>query len=61
MTRTRKFSSAVLAAAIGCATFAAPQSARADEVSPDGKGIIGGALLGAEVVTLPMAVFQVHS
>ncbi len=28
----------------------APRTAHAEEVSPDGKGIVGGALLGAEVV-----------
>lgn len=59
--RTKNLTSLFLSAAIGCATLAAPTSARADEVSPDGKGIIGGALLGAEVVTLPMAIFQVRS
>ncbi len=62
MKRSKTASFAALAAAVafGCATLA-PSEARADEVSPDGKGIIGGALLGAEVVTLPMALFQVHS
>jgi hypothetical protein len=30
--------------------------ARADEVSPNGKGIVGGALLGAEVVTITEAL-----
>jgi len=49
------------AAAFGWTTFSAPATAHADEVSPDGKGIVGGALLGAEVVTLPMALFGVHS
>lgn len=51
----------VAAAAFGWTTLAAPSTARADEVSPDGKGIIGGALLGAEVVTIPMSLFQIRS
>jgi len=58
--KTASFAALTAAVAFGCATFA-PSQARADEVSPDGKGIVGGALLGAEVVTLPMALFQVHS
>ena len=36
-------------------------TARADEVSPTGKGIVGGALLGGEIVTIPMALFNVKS
>jgi hypothetical protein len=51
----------VAAAAFGWTTLASPSAARADEVSPDGKGIIGGALLGAEVVTIPISLFQVRS
>ena len=51
----------VAAAAFGWTTLATPSSAHADEVSPDGKGIIGGALLGAEVVTIPISLFQVRS
>lgn len=51
----------VAAAAFGWTTLATPSTARADEVSPDGKGIIGGALLGAEVVTIPISLFQVRS
>lgn len=35
--------------------------AAAEEVSPDGKGIAGGALLGGEIVMLPMALFGVRS
>lgn len=59
-TARKNLASVVVATAFASALFA-PNSARADEVSPDGKGIIGGALLGAEVVTLPMAIFQVRS
>ena len=51
----------VAAAAFGWTTLANPSTAHADEVSPDGKGIIGGALLGAEVVTIPMSLFQIRS
>jgi len=41
------------AAAFGAAVLAAPlREAHADDVSPTGKGIAGGALLGAEVVTI---------
>lgn len=51
----------VAAAAFGWTTLATPATAHADEVSPDGKGIIGGALLGAEIVTIPMSLFQIRS
>jgi hypothetical protein len=40
-------------------TAVAP-SARADEVSPTGKGITGGALLGGEVVTITEALIGVR-
>ena len=59
-TSRKKLASVVVAASFA-STLLSPSFARADEVSPDGKGIIGGALLGAEVVTLPMALFQVKS
>jgi hypothetical protein len=49
-----------LAAAVGFATLTTAPLARADEVSPTGKGIAGGALLGGEVVTIPMALAGVH-
>ena len=43
----------VMAAALGSALCMAPaRDARADDVSPTGKGITGGALLGAEVPTI---------
>jgi hypothetical protein len=42
-----------VAALLGVIAVSAPaREARADEVSPDGKGIVGGALLGAEVITI---------
>ena len=44
-------------AAVGAALVAAPSDARADgSVSPKGKGIVGGLLLGGEVVTMPMGI-----
>lgn len=50
------------AAAFAVTAFTANMNtAHADEVSPDGKGIVGGAFLGAEIVTIPMALFQVRS
>ncbi len=51
-----------LAALVGLTTLTTSiPEARADEVSPTGKGISGGALLGAEVVTIPMGIAGVHS
>jgi len=59
--RTRALAT-VTALALTTATLtAAPGVAHADEVSPDGKGVVGGALLGAEVVTIPMSLFRVKS
>ncbi|WP_394836927.1 hypothetical protein LVJ94_08465 [Pendulispora rubella] len=58
----RRVLAAVTATALATATLTvSPGVARADEVSPDGKGIAGGALLGAEVVTIPMSLFKVKS
>jgi hypothetical protein len=58
----RKIVAAVTALAVGAATLTTNvPTAHADEVSPKGKGIVGGALLGAEVVTIPMAIFGVRS
>jgi hypothetical protein len=51
----RSTSRPVFAAALlcGAAAFIGPTAeARADNVSPDGKGIVGGGLIGADVVTL---------
>jgi hypothetical protein len=46
-----------VAALLGVVAVSAPaRDARADEVSPDGKGIVGGALLGAEVITITEAL-----
>ena len=44
-------------ALFGATTILGPQrQARADEVSPDAKGIVGGALLGAEIVTMTESI-----
>jgi hypothetical protein len=51
-----------LAAVVGATVVAAPlREARADEVSPTGKGIAGGALLGAEVPMIVEGIAGVHS
>ena len=51
--RTHRPALIATAVLIGAAVLAAPvRQARADDVSPTGKGITGGALLGAEVVTI---------
>jgi MFS family permease len=53
-----------LAALAGCVAFstsiAFAPAAQADEVSPDGKGIVGGALLGGEIVTITESIAGVH-
>jgi hypothetical protein len=51
-----------LAAILGATVVAAPlREARADEVSPTGKGIAGGALLGVEVPMIVEGIAGVHS
>ncbi len=61
-TLSRRWTALGLATVVGFATLTAfaPQS-RADEVSPTGKGITGGALLGGEVVTIIEALSGVHA
>ena len=49
-----------VATAIAVAVSALAGDARADDVSPNGKGIVGGALLGAEVVTIIEALVGVQ-
>jgi hypothetical protein len=50
------------AALFGAIALAGPsRDARADDVSPTGKGIVGGALLGAEVVTITESLVGVRS
>ncbi len=62
--RNRKSGLLALSMLMGTSVLTAfgPMSsvARADEVSPTGKGITGGALLGGEVVTIVEALFHVR-
>lgn len=53
----------VLAAALAAAAVlvGAPRTAQAEEVSPSGKGIVGGALLGGEIVVFTEAIIGVRS
>lgn len=51
---------ALTALAAAAALTAYAPAAHADEVSPTGKGIVGGALLGAEVVTITESLFNVR-
>jgi hypothetical protein len=55
--------SAALTASVMTLASLTSSAARADEngVSPDGKGVTGGALLGAEVVTIVESIARVHS
>jgi hypothetical protein len=51
-----------MAVLFGTSALVAPlREARADDVSPTGKGIAGGALLGAEVVTITESLVGVHA
>lgn len=50
-----------IAALTASAVLGVPKAAHADMVSPDGKGIAGGALLGGEVVIFGEAIFGVRS
>ena len=58
-TRIRAFALATLAA--GTVFLGSPGTARADDVKPDGKGIVGGALLGGEIVVFVEAIAGVRS
>jgi len=58
-TKRPLFSSLALGATFVTTLFAT--DARADEVSGTGKGIVGGALLGAEVVTMTEAIIDLRS
>ena len=48
----QRFSTSILAAGATLSLLARATPAYADDVSPKGKGIVGGGLLGAEVITL---------
>ncbi len=60
--KTHRSGLVAAAALFGAIALVGPQGqARADEVSPSGKGIVGGALLGAEVVTIVESLVGVRS
>ncbi|MDB4936703.1 MAG: hypothetical protein JWP87_3675 [Labilithrix sp.] len=52
---------ALAAFAAGTVFLGAPSVAHADDVKPDGKGIVGGALLGGEIVVFVEAIAGVRS
>lgn len=60
-TRKRIGALALAALAAGTTLLGAPTAARAETVKPDGKGIVGGAFLGAEVVVFVEALAGVRS
>lgn len=59
--KTRGVAALTLAAVFFGATMAYAPEAHAEEVSPKAKGIIGGALLGAELVVVTEAIIGVRS
>ena len=62
LTNTHRPAAVVMAAILGASVLAAPlREARADDVSSKGKGIAGGALLGAEVPVIVEGIAGVHS
>jgi len=60
-TNTSMRALALAAVAAGTVLLGSPKVAHAEEVSPDGKGIAGGALLGAELVVFVEAIAGVRS
>jgi hypothetical protein len=59
---TFRLSALATAALVGAAAFVGPErAALAENVSPDGKGIVGGGLLGAELVTIVEGIADVRS
>ncbi len=57
----KKLRATVLAALAASAILAVPGSAKAEEVKPTAKGIVGGAFLGGELVVFGEALFGVRS
>jgi len=57
----QRFSTSIVAAGAAFALLAHAGTSRADDVPATGKGIVGGALLGGEVVILGEAAFGVKS
>ena len=60
-TNTSMRALALAAVAAGTVLLGSPKVAHAEEVTPDGKGIAGGALLGAELVVFVEALAGVRS
>jgi hypothetical protein len=57
-----RLSALATASLVGAAALVGPERpALADNVSPDGKGIVGGGLLGAELVTIVEGIADVRS
>jgi hypothetical protein len=56
-----KLRATFIAALAATSILAAPTSAKAEEVKPTAKGIVGGAFLGGEVVVFTEALFGVRS
>lgn len=65
-TRRRRWATLAAAGGIGAALLLAPEGASAQPapgkspVTPDAKGVVGGALLGAEVVDLTLGIIGVN-
>jgi hypothetical protein len=60
-TERKKLRASFLAAVAAGAVLASPSSARAAEVPPTAKGVVGGAFVGAEIVVFGEALFGVRS
>lgn len=59
--KTRGVAALALASVVFGSTMAYAPSAHAEEVSPTAKGVIGGALLGSELVVITEAIIGVRS
>lgn len=59
--RSRGFRATALALAATAAFACVPRTAHAEDVSPTGKGIVGGALLGGEAVVFVEALIGIRS
>lgn len=57
----KKLRATILAVLAAGAVLTVPGSAQAEEVTPTAKGIVGGALLGGELVVFGEAIFGVRS
>ena len=61
MTRKRLLISSLTIALVAATNVGSESVAHAEEVSSTGKGIVGGALLGAEIVTMTEAIIDVRA